>query len=278
MFGDAFDDVLLSPFVAARQIGMRALSPTCSSCPVKTVCGGGHYAHRYRDGNGFLNPSVYCSDLLRLIMHIRSTVAADLPGWPRNERHPMEIRYHRPPADTLRELSTGGGGAPAMRMLGEIQTRRHLLLVRGVLETAHASGGPGTAGRVQAAYRMLADLQVAHPEAVRQVICHPAVGAWAGHAIRDARLHRSHGGLEQLGALVAAAAIRAGARATMSVPVADGQLMLPSLGMAVPGPASCATVRVADGDAVVEAPAPGSRFPPIRAWTRPAGSGCAASR
>ncbi|MES9536407.1 MULTISPECIES: FxsB family cyclophane-forming radical SAM/SPASM peptide maturase [unclassified Actinomadura] len=79
VFVDSFDEVLLSPFVAARQIGLRALCPTCSSCPVNKVCGGGHYAHRYSDGNGFLNPSVYCSDLLRLIMHIRARVAADLP-------------------------------------------------------------------------------------------------------------------------------------------------------------------------------------------------------
>ncbi|MEU8342307.1 FxsB family cyclophane-forming radical SAM/SPASM peptide maturase [Actinomadura meyerae] len=78
VFTDSFDEVLLSPFVAARQIGLRALCPVCSSCPVKKVCGGGHYAHRYRDGNGFLNPSVYCPDLLRLIMHIRARVASDL--------------------------------------------------------------------------------------------------------------------------------------------------------------------------------------------------------
>ncbi|MEU8342308.1 HEXXH motif-containing putative peptide modification protein [Spirillospora sp. NPDC048832] len=165
----------------------------------------------------------------------------------------MEIRYHRPPADLLRELAAGGGGVAAMRMLGGIQASRHLLLVRGVAETARASGDPRTAGRVEAAYEMLADLQAVHPEAVRQVICHPAVGAWAGRAIRDARLHRSYGGLERLSALAAAAAVRAGARATVSVPAPDGRLMLPSLGMAVLGPVSHATVRVASGQGLVEA-------------------------
>jgi len=45
---------------------------------VRDVCGGGYYPHRYRAGEGFLNPSVYCPDLLRLITSIREYVAAEL--------------------------------------------------------------------------------------------------------------------------------------------------------------------------------------------------------
>lgn len=74
----SFDDALLLPSVAFRQIGERALSPTCLSCPIHQVCGGGLYAHRYSEENGFRNPSVYCPDLLRIIYHIRRTVAADV--------------------------------------------------------------------------------------------------------------------------------------------------------------------------------------------------------
>ncbi|RKS79845.1 uncharacterized protein BZB76_1324 [Actinomadura pelletieri DSM 43383] len=80
VFRDSFDSVLLSPFMAARQIGLRALCQTCLSCPVRDVCGGGHYAHRYRESNGFDNPSVFCPDLRELILHIRSRLAADLSG------------------------------------------------------------------------------------------------------------------------------------------------------------------------------------------------------
>ena len=36
------------------------------------------YAHRYRQGDGFANPSVYCADLFRLISHIRSAVSAEV--------------------------------------------------------------------------------------------------------------------------------------------------------------------------------------------------------
>jgi uncharacterized protein len=47
---------------------------------VHRVCGAGHYAHRYRPGTGFRNPSVYCADLRRLIGHVRDRMATDLAG------------------------------------------------------------------------------------------------------------------------------------------------------------------------------------------------------
>lgn len=75
---DALDSVLRLPSVVARQIGADALAPECRNCDVRAVCGGGLYAHRYRPGRGFANPSVYCRDLYRLITHIRESVRADL--------------------------------------------------------------------------------------------------------------------------------------------------------------------------------------------------------
>jgi uncharacterized protein len=75
---DSLDAVLLLPAIAARQIGARALSAKCRACRIHRVCGGGLYAHRYRAGTGFANPSVYCPDLMRLIDHIRNRMQADL--------------------------------------------------------------------------------------------------------------------------------------------------------------------------------------------------------
>jgi uncharacterized protein len=74
----ALDDALDHPTTVARQIGLAALSPACLACDVRDICGGGYYPHRYRAGDGFRNPSVYCSDLLRLITVIREYVAAEL--------------------------------------------------------------------------------------------------------------------------------------------------------------------------------------------------------
>ena len=75
---DPLDAALLRPQIAARQIGLRGLSASCRACSIRTVCGGGMYAHRYRAGTGFANPSVYCPDLMAVICHIRDRMWADL--------------------------------------------------------------------------------------------------------------------------------------------------------------------------------------------------------
>ena len=78
VFFNSLDEALSHPTTVARQIGAAALSLTCQACPVMDICGGGLYPHRYREGEGFRNPSVYCADLLRLITHVRDRVRADV--------------------------------------------------------------------------------------------------------------------------------------------------------------------------------------------------------
>jgi uncharacterized protein len=75
---NSFDEALDHPTTVARQIGAAALSQQCRACQVMEICGGGLYPHRYRRGAGFRNPSVYCTDLLRFITHVRSRVVADV--------------------------------------------------------------------------------------------------------------------------------------------------------------------------------------------------------
>ncbi len=78
VFTDSFDAVLDHPTTVARQIGVAALAPECRACSVMRICGGGLYPHRYRSGEGFRNPSVYCDDLMRLITHVADRVTADV--------------------------------------------------------------------------------------------------------------------------------------------------------------------------------------------------------
>ncbi|MFD7786731.1 FxsB family cyclophane-forming radical SAM/SPASM peptide maturase [Streptomyces nojiriensis] len=70
----SFDQLLDHPGLAARQLGRDALAERCRACELVDVCGGGHYPHRYRAGEGFRQPSVYCADLQPLIRHIAAAV------------------------------------------------------------------------------------------------------------------------------------------------------------------------------------------------------------
>jgi uncharacterized protein len=74
----SFDTLLLHPGIAARQWGTDALSAPCRACHLHTVCGGGHYATRYRSDTGFANPSVYCADLTELIGRVRQRLSKDV--------------------------------------------------------------------------------------------------------------------------------------------------------------------------------------------------------
>ncbi|MFF4317684.1 FxsB family cyclophane-forming radical SAM/SPASM peptide maturase [Streptomyces sp. NPDC001568] len=66
----SFDELLDHPGFAARQLGREALAPGCRACELVEVCGGGHYPHRYREREGFRQPSVYCADLQAVIRHV----------------------------------------------------------------------------------------------------------------------------------------------------------------------------------------------------------------
>lgn len=78
VFENSIDDALTHPGVVARQIGVQALADECRRCSIGAVCGGGYYGHRYRAGEGFRNPSVYCPDLFALVQRIRATVVAEV--------------------------------------------------------------------------------------------------------------------------------------------------------------------------------------------------------
>ncbi|WP_433206685.1 FxsB family cyclophane-forming radical SAM/SPASM peptide maturase [Dactylosporangium sp. CS-047395] len=104
VFTDTVDDVAAHPQIAVRQIGLAGLCATCRACAVVRHCGGGHFAHRYRDGH-FDNPSVYCADLKALI-------AGLLPRPP------------RPPGldqDLLDDLGTGHGSSATLARLTVVQ-------------------------------------------------------------------------------------------------------------------------------------------------------------
>jgi uncharacterized protein len=78
VFRHDLDELLDHPGIVARQLGPDGLADECLACPVRRVCGGGMYPHRYRPGAGFRNPSVYGRDLQAFIAYVARVVAADL--------------------------------------------------------------------------------------------------------------------------------------------------------------------------------------------------------
>jgi uncharacterized protein len=61
--------------IASKNIG--TLCGTCSNCLVRGTCGSGVTATRW-NGTDYASPSVYCGDLMKLIIHVSSRVRQDL--------------------------------------------------------------------------------------------------------------------------------------------------------------------------------------------------------
>lgn len=69
-------EVLASEEFAEYHESQRPSSKVCLACPELNICGGGMALHRWRDDNGYDNPSVYCADQKYLINHIRKHLSA----------------------------------------------------------------------------------------------------------------------------------------------------------------------------------------------------------
>jgi uncharacterized protein len=60
------------------------LCEQCQRCPERDVCGGGSLPNRYSSTAGFMNPSVWCRDLLKFLAHVRNQLdAVGCPALPR---------------------------------------------------------------------------------------------------------------------------------------------------------------------------------------------------
>ena len=66
------DDVFADPLVELYYRENEFLCQECARCKLAEICGGGSLAHRFRNENGFDNPSIYCADLKLLIGGIRN--------------------------------------------------------------------------------------------------------------------------------------------------------------------------------------------------------------
>ncbi|GAA4520049.1 HEXXH motif domain-containing protein [Actinoallomurus oryzae] len=144
------------------------------------------------------------------------------------------MRSHQLSRETFSAIAAGGGGPTAISLLSDISYSKLLLLVTGVLR--RATGRPGALD-AERAFEQLASLHDKAPDEVEATLRHPSVRAWARHAARTltrpSSARDADADLGRLGALAAAAAIRAGVPATVEVAAPAGVLVLPSLGRAL---------------------------------------------
>jgi len=223
VFDHSLDEAMSHPGVAARQGGTGVLSADCQVCPVVAICGGGLYAHRYRTGTGFMNPSVYCADLLKLITHVEGA---------RRRRHTF-------PVSALDAIARGKAGRSETEALRAPQ----LSLTRSLVAT-------GTSAADSDAWALLVRLERSHRAVVDQVLGHPYVRSWAARraGVATGPVVPGH-----LAAVAAAIAIRAGAPATITVPVTGGAVHLPTLGRMCVPEGETAVIESADGAFTVRA-------------------------
>jgi HEXXH motif-containing protein len=143
----------------------------------------------------------------------------------------MTVRVHKVPRELFAALAEGGGGSAAVRMLADAEYSRTLLMLRGVVREAEAAGAE-QAWLARDSFALLTEADQRNPVATGRVLRYPAVGAWLFRTLR-----RLHGDMRMsdaepagLGAVAAAAAIRAGVPGEVAVRPVAGAVMLPSLG------------------------------------------------
>lgn len=245
----SLDEAAGYPAIQARQAGLAGLAAACRQCPVVTSCGGGLYAHRYREGAGFDNPSVYCADLEKIIAYVRSrlrpgTGSAGEPG-----------AAHRLSVDQFDALASGYGDAAAVQQLIGGQRSR----VRALLELLRERADPGRDRTFGHGWELAAEVGRQNAHALAQVLAHPYIRTWAQACLREngGDSGPTRRGLPaeagHLAAIAAAAAIRAGTTAEINVPVVRGYLHLPTLGRLRVGDSSSVNVATVDGDFEVRA-------------------------
>ena len=223
VFAHPLDVAAAYPAIRARQQGAAGLSAICRRCHVVTSCGGGLYAHRYRTGSGFQNPSVYCADLEKIITHVRQAEG--------------RRRGHFIPETHFDALAAGYGDGESISYLSAAQESLRRSRLRLLHETVTGNAA-FTAG-----WELLVQLDQSSPGAVQEVLAHPYMRAWAERCLNDPNAAATEGG--HVASIAAAVAVRSGIIVEIGIPVTDGYVHLPTLGRLRVGGVGRAVLTVA---------------------------------
>lgn len=223
VFDHSIDEVAAQAGFRTRLGGVPALCSTCRECSVVRICGGGMYAHRYSTRTSFDNPSVYCADMKTLIGEIA----------PNNARPAVNVppeATHKLPAGAFETLAAGPGSVVGVEALAAMRLSVTRALVAAVARADDRWQDKDLQVASTEGWALLCDLDRNNRSAVSFVLAHPYAYAWALRCLRpgpdcDRDLDRAH-----LAGLAAAAALRAGVRTRLPLPVRDGKLQIPAMG------------------------------------------------
>ncbi|MET8244235.1 HEXXH motif domain-containing protein [Streptomyces sp. NPDC005202] len=139
----------------------------------------------------------------------------------------------RMPDHLFAELATGGGSPDALAFLERGERARRLPLLRTAL--AHITAVPSPLGPPMEAWRVLKAAADRAPDQVERLLLAPQTGGWLAHLLR--RVHDTASGPPLwaeagfLHVLAVTAALHAEMETHLLVPLVDGALNLPSLGL-----------------------------------------------
>lgn len=149
----------------------------------------------------------------------------------------------------LQALATGENAEAAVGRLRNAELGKHKALLAAVMRLAGRVRPADHARTLTEAYRLLAGIEAHDGPLVRDVLASPQFGAWAAHCVHRLSGLESDGpavddradgallsaDLGQLAAFAASAAFRAGLPFEIEVPLRDGAVAFPTLGVARPG-------------------------------------------
>lgn len=139
----------------------------------------------------------------------------------------------RMPDHLFSQLAVGAGSPEALAFLERSERARRLLLLRTALARTEAL--PSPLGPPAGAWRVLKAAARQAPDVVEDLLLAPHTGAWLAHLLR--RVHHTAPGpplwaeTGQLHVLAVTAALRADVEADLQVPLTNGTLALPGLGL-----------------------------------------------
>ncbi|MFC7886826.1 HEXXH motif-containing putative peptide modification protein [Streptomyces sp. NPDC057376] len=167
----------------------------------------------------------------------------------------------RVPDRLFAELAAGGGSTEAVAFLERGERARRLLLLRTLLDRLAPLPTPLTP--VAEAWEVFKLAAGRAPEAVDGLLLAPTTGGWIAHMLR--RVHGTATGpplwaeAGRLNVLAVTAALHAGAETELTVPLVDGGLHLPGLGLlrlpdAPPGPTVARATTTRTGELTLTGP------------------------